>query len=61
MYARAEQTRKNKTYGDDRTPIPLYLIDFFSRLECGERQLSELSKILSSAEAIDSIIKILHK
>lgn len=52
LYARAEQDRKSQKYGDDRTPIPLYLLDFFSRIEC-DRVPSALTEKLANNETVD--------
>ena len=57
LYIRAEQDRKNKLYGDDRTPIPLYLVDFFARLECDSRNIVRLSENLKDNNSVTSIIK----
>lgn len=57
LYARAEQDRKSQKYGDDRTPIPLYLIDFFARFECDSRNISKISSVLDNSQKIDDMIK----
>ena len=57
LFSKADKTRKNKTYGDDRTPIPLYLIDFFSRFECENKNVIKISNNLSDNNKVESIIK----
>lgn len=57
LYSRAEQDKKNQVYGDDRTPIPLYLIDFFARYECDGRSISKLSMVLTDSTVINRFIE----
>lgn len=57
LFSKADRTRKNKTYGDDRTPIPLYLIDFFSRFECENKNVMKISTNLSDNNKVEAIIK----
>ena len=57
LFSKADRTRKNKTYGDDRTPIPLYLIDFFSRFECENKNVMKVSTNLSDNTKVEAIIK----
>lgn len=56
LYRRAEQAKKES--GDARAPIPYYLIDAFSKYECNERDLSQISCQLSNKNQIDNIIKL---
>ena len=56
LYARAEQDRKSQKYGDDRTPIPLYLLDFFGRIEC-DRVPSVLTEKLVDSDTVNTKVQ----
>lgn len=56
LYLRAEEEKKKK--GDERSPIPYYLIDFFAIYECEDRKPSRISSELNSTENINIIIKL---
>ena len=56
LYKRAEQ-EKNKN-DDARTPIPYYLIDFFAKYECAERDENNICVELDSKDKIDHIISL---
>ncbi len=56
LYKRAEQEKaKNE---DARTPIPYYLIDFFAKFECENRDESKIKNELSNHDIINSIIEL---
>lgn len=56
LYRRAEQ---EKVKNDDaRTPIPYYLIDFFAKYECNNRNESNIKDELSNTNKIDGIIML---
>lgn len=57
LFSKADRTRKSKKFGDDRTPIPLYLIDFFSRFECENKNVLKISANLSDNNKVEAIIK----
>lgn len=56
LYKRAEQ-EKNRN-DDARTPIPYYLIDFFAKYECDNRNESNIKRELECSEKIEKIIKL---
>ena len=56
LYKRAEQ---EKIVNDDaRTPIPYYLIDFFAKYECSNRNAENIAKELETSEKINNVIKL---
>ena len=56
LFLKADKTRKNKKFGDDRTPISLYLIDFFSRFDCDNKNISKISSILDNNISIENFV-----
>ena len=55
LYLRAEQEKKKSENG--KMPIPFYLIEFFSQYEC-KKDANNISKVLSSKNEIDRIVKL---
>ena len=59
LYKKAEQTKKETD--DARAPIPYYLIDFFARYECKNRDYKEIKNQLSDNQKIENIIDLYKK
>lgn len=56
LYKRAEQDKAKNN--DSRTPIPYYLIDFFAKYECADRQADNISIELKSSEKINNVLNL---
>lgn len=56
LYRKAEQTKKETE--DSRAPIPYYLIDFFARYECKNRDFNEIRNQLSDNKKIEDIVDL---
>lgn len=59
LYKKAEQTKKETD--DARAPIPYYLIDFFAKYECKNRNYNEITRQLSTKEKILNIVDLYKK
>ena len=55
LYKRADQEKVKND--DSRVPIPYYLIDFFAKYECEDRNPSNISAQLDDIVKINHIIK----
>lgn len=55
LYKKAEQTKKESK--EQRYPIPYYLIDFFAKYDCNERDKSLICEQLKSGDKISDLIE----
>ena len=55
LFERIEQERLKKPYGNDRAPIPLYVIDFIAQYKCN-RDISKLRTILDTKQSISQLV-----
>ena len=56
LYKRAEQEKKKNS--DNRSPIPYYLVDSFSKYECDNRKFEKISIELDNNEKINRLMRL---